>query len=107
MAPQKNGAVEWLHGYWEGFDSEHTYGTTTLMGNDRTSLRGVLQRIGGVSFPRLQDRVSVSDVIEMLAQLADIHTATLRDHERTKEELAALRRDVDAARRIFGNTLTP
>jgi hypothetical protein len=50
---------------------------------------------------------TVRQTLELFADVVDTLAMEMREHERVQQDLTALQRDVDAARRIFGNTLTP
>ncbi len=81
--------------------------TTTLSAHERGAYRVALAHIPGVSgFRILAPDITGKDVIEALASVSDILGDALREKSRIEDELRALRSDVDAARRIFGNTLT-
>lgn len=84
---------------------------TTLSSAERAVYRVALRHIPGVSADPMGIDVTGLEVIESLAAVSDILGDALgdalREKSRIEDELRALRSDVDAARRIFGGTLTP
>jgi hypothetical protein len=83
--------------------------TALLTGPDRAALRRVLNHVPG-GYPMSTPPgpgFSVRETLEVFADTVDTLAMWMSDHERVQRELTALQRDVDAARRIFGGTLTP
>jgi hypothetical protein len=103
-------AASALADFYDGRERDKlSHETTTLTGPDRAALRRILYHVPGgypVSTPP-GPGFTARETLAVFADIVDTLAMWMQDHERVQQELSELRRDVDAARRIFGNTLTP
>jgi hypothetical protein len=95
------------------YDSRNRDGATTetsaLTGSDRAALRRVLNHVPG-GYPTWTPPgpgFTVRETLALFAEVVDDLDMWTQEHTRVQAELTTLRRDVDAARRIFGHTLSP